>query len=104
MISLVTGGAGFRDHVPQGAIIVERSIADVAPNLTHLSRNDVAHAYSRHQEARRMFGDSAPVTLEDDVERTAAWANRVSAWENRTFTNNEIQRNSRVGWKTVAHG
>ncbi|MDB4877420.1 MAG: hypothetical protein JWM41_3866 [Gemmatimonadetes bacterium] len=94
MISLATGGAGFRDRVPNGAIIVEGSIDTVAPKVTHLSCNEVAHAYSRYQEAQRMFGDSAPVTLEDGV----------AAWESRTFTNKEIQPNSRADWKTVAHG
>jgi UDP-glucose 4-epimerase len=97
-------GADVPYSVNQLAEVVSRTLG-VAPNVTHLPpRNEVVHAYSNHEKARKIFGDAKPVTLEDGVERMATWAKRVGARESGTFENIEIQRNLPASWKTVAHG
>ncbi|MDB4877415.1 MAG: UDP-glucose 4-epimerase [Gemmatimonadetes bacterium] len=92
-------GADVPYSVNQLAEVVSRTLG-VAPKVTHLPpRNEVVHAYSSHEKARRIFGDAAPVALEDGVERMAAWARRVGARESGSFGNIEIERNLPANWK-----
>jgi UDP-glucose 4-epimerase len=95
-------GADVPYSVNHLAEVVSRTLG-VAPNVTHLPpRNEVVHAYSSHEKARKIFGDAKPVTLEDGVERMATWAKRVGARESGTFENIEVERNLPASWKTVA--
>jgi UDP-glucose 4-epimerase len=75
----------------------------VAPRVAHLPpRNEVVHAYSDHAKAARLFGhDGAPaaVSLEEGIERMAAWARRVGARESSTFENIEVQRGLPGVWQ-----
>ncbi len=92
-------GADVPYSVNQLAEVVSRTLG-VAPNVTHLPpRNEVVHAYSSHEKARKIFGDAKPVTLEDGVERMAAWAKRAGARASGTFENIEIERNLPASWK-----
>ncbi len=69
------------------------------PDVKHLApRNEVVHAYSSHEKARRIFGDSEPVTLEDGIDRMAAWARRVGARESSVFGEIEVERNLPPSW------
>jgi UDP-glucose 4-epimerase len=65
-------------------------------------RNVVVHAYSSHEKARQIFGDTKPVTLEEGIERMAAWAKRVGARESSTFGNIEVTRNLPASWQVAA--
>ena len=92
-------GADVPYSVNHLAEVVSRTLG-VAPNVTHLPpRNEVVHAYSSHDKARKIFGDATPVTLEDGVERMAAWARRVGARESGTFGNIEVERNLPASWR-----
>ena len=72
----------------------------VEPKVTHLPpRIEVVHAYSSHEKARRIFGDSSPVTLADGIERMAEWARRVGARESSTFGSIEVERNLPPSWR-----
>ena len=95
-------GADVPYSVNQLAEVVSRALG-VAPNVTHLPpRNEVVHAYSSHEKARQIFGDTKPVTLEEGIERMAAWAKRVGARESSTFGNIEVTRNLPASWQVAA--
>ena len=81
------------------AEVVSRALG-VAPNVTHLPpRTEVSHAYSSHDKARAIFGDTTPVSLEAGIERMAEWARRVGARESGSFENIEIERNLPGNWR-----
>ncbi|HEY4215947.1 MAG TPA: NAD-dependent epimerase/dehydratase family protein [Gemmatimonadaceae bacterium] len=94
-------GADVPYSVNQLAEVVSRALG-VTPNVTHLPpRNEVVHAYSSHDKARKIFGDTKPVTLEEGIERMAAWAKRVGARESSTFGNIEVTRNLPASWRAA---
>lgn len=71
----------------------------VTPDVEHLAaRNEVVHAYSDHSRARRLFGEKAPVKLEDGIHRMADWARRVGARESKPFRDIEIRRKLPAKW------
>ena len=91
-------GADTPYTVNQLAGVVGRAFG-ATPRVTHLAaRNEVVHAYSSHEKARQIFGDVAPVTLDDGIARMAAWAKRVGARESSTFENIEVERNLPGSW------
>jgi UDP-glucose 4-epimerase len=91
-------GADVPYSVNQLVSVVGRAF-NTTPKVTHLPpRIEVVHAYSSHDKAKAIFGDTAPVSLEDGIERMAAWARRVGARESSTFQNIEIQRNLPPSW------
>ncbi|MFC2023814.1 NAD-dependent epimerase/dehydratase family protein, partial [Chloroflexota bacterium] len=52
----------------------------VAANIEYLpARNEVVHAFSDHSKATRLFGQTAPLDLEEGVSRMADWAMSVGA-------------------------
>jgi UDP-glucose 4-epimerase len=72
---------------------------DVEPDINYLSaRNEVTHAYSDHSKAHRVFGASSGVTLQEGIERMAAWAKRVGARQGQEFHNIEITEKLPDGW------
>lgn len=71
----------------------------VEPKITHLpARREVVNAYSSHEKARQIFGDHPAVSLEDGIERMAAWARRIGSRESSVFQNIEIERNLPPSW------
>lgn len=89
---------------PHTVNLLAEVVADafgVAPEITHLpARKEVEHAYSDHSKARKLFGQSSGVKLEEGVLRMAEWACRVGARQSRDFQNIEISRNLPAGWST----
>lgn len=72
----------------------------VEPAITYLpARNEVQHAYPDHSKVRQVFGQDAPVLLEDGIGRMAAWAQRVGARDSQTFGDIEITRNLPPSWR-----
>jgi len=64
----------------------------VEPRVSHQpARNEVQHAYSTHEKARRVFGDTKTYTLEEGVHRMAEWARAAGARKTRRFENIEIE-------------
>jgi UDP-glucose 4-epimerase len=50
---------------------------DVEVEVEHLpARNEVVHAFSDHDKARRIFGQRDPIDLRTGIERMAAWVQR----------------------------
>ena len=59
--------------------------------IRHLpARNEVVHAYSDHEKARRILGMEARTSLADGVARTVAWARAQGARKTPRFANIEI--------------
>jgi UDP-glucose 4-epimerase len=72
----------------------------VEPQFQYLpARNEVAHAYSDHSKAKRLFGRQLTVSLDDGVARMAEWAQHVGARESQRFENIEVQRNLPPSWQ-----
>jgi UDP-glucose 4-epimerase len=95
---VVNIGADQPYTVNRLAEVVARAFG-VRPKIRHLPpRNEVAHAYSDHSKARRLFGDESGVPLEDGIGRMAQWARRVGARQSREFEEIEIRKNLPAGW------
>ncbi len=95
---VINVGADTPYSVNQLASVVGHAFG-VTPRITHLPpRNEVVHAYSNHDKARRIFGTQAPVPLDEGIERMAAWARRAGARESSRFENIEVERNLPGSW------
>ncbi len=71
----------------------------VEPNIIHLpARNEVKHAFSSHDKARKVFGDWDPVPLEDGIGRMAKWAKSVGVRDSKGFDEIEVRRNLPPDW------
>ena len=71
----------------------------VQAEVIHLSpRNEVLHAYSDHSKVCRVFGDRALTSLEDGLNRMAAWAKVIGARQSKRFESIEILRNLPSSW------
>jgi UDP-glucose 4-epimerase len=98
--AVINIGADTPYSVNTLAAVVARAFG-VPPRVEHLAaRNEVVHAYSDHAVARRLFGESAGVTLEEGIARMAAWARRVGSRESRAFRDIEVRRNMPPRWST----
>lgn len=95
---VVNIGADTPYSVNTLAEVVARAFG-VQPRIRHLpAREEVLHAYASHEKAQRIFGARKPVTLEDGIERMAAWARKVGARQSATFKNIEVARNLPPSW------
>lgn len=69
------------------------------PQVQHLAaRKEVLHAYSDHEKAHRLFGESKGTSLEEGIGRMAAWARKVGARQSQEFSNIEVMKNLPEGW------
>lgn len=72
----------------------------VTPQINYLqARNEVMHAYSDHTKAHSVFGEGAGISLEQGIERMAAWAKVVGARKSKEFENIEIYEKLPQGWE-----
>lgn len=91
-------GADQPYTVNELARVVSKAMGAKA-EVVHLPpRNEVVHAYSNHDAARRVFNPGKPVTLEDGIERMASWARRIGSKRSKAFTEIEIPRNMPPSW------
>ena len=73
----------------------------VEPRVVHLeARHEVAHAYSSHDQIRRVFGSRPQTPLADGLTRMAAWARTLGASSSAPFGAIEITRNLPASWAT----
>jgi UDP-glucose 4-epimerase len=63
------------------------------------ARNEVVHAHSSHEKARRVLGCCPAISLEEGVSRMARWAWDVGPRHSREFEDIEIERGLPAGWK-----
>ena len=55
------------------------------------ARNEVAHAYSSHEKATRVFGNAKPTSLKEGLGRMASWALKTGSKKSDVFGNIEIR-------------
>ncbi len=71
----------------------------VAPEVVHLpARHEVQHAYPSHDKARRTFGTPPQTTIEEGLQRMAAWVKDHGARTSAAFQGIEITKNLPAVW------
>jgi UDP-glucose 4-epimerase len=72
----------------------------VAPTVTHLdARHEVQHAHSTHDKARRVFGARPQTSLEEGLDRMAAWVRLHGARTSAPFDGIEITKHLPASWR-----
>lgn len=75
----------------------------VKPELVHLpARNEVADAYSSHEKIRQVFGNRPLHSLEEGLDRMAAWVKSHGARHSRDFEGIEVTKNFPQAWLETA--
>ncbi|MBI3667703.1 MAG: NAD-dependent epimerase/dehydratase family protein [Acidobacteria bacterium] len=64
-------------------------------------RNEVEHAFSNHEKARRILGTAAAIRLEEGVARMAAWVRRTGIRASAPFENIEVRKNMPPSWERL---
>lgn len=103
---LVAGARGETFNVgadrPCSVLELAREVASafgVKPAISHLpARNEVVHAFSSHEKARRVFGISPVIPLADGIRRMAAWARARGPIRPTTFESIEVPRGLPPSW------
>ncbi|MGD0251118.1 MAG: NAD-dependent epimerase/dehydratase family protein [Verrucomicrobiota bacterium] len=95
-------GADKAYSVAELAHVVARAMG-AKPVARHLdARNEVVHAYSAHEKVRKYFGDLIQnVSLEDGVNRMAAWAKKTGARQGKPFAGVEVRKNMPPSWAAL---
>ncbi len=76
------------------------SVFGVDPNINYLeARNEVLHAYSTHEKAKKYFPNAPTFTLREGLERMAAWAKEHGPRQSTEFGNIEILKNLPPSWR-----
>ncbi len=71
----------------------------VEPQIKHLpARNEVKYAWSSHEKVQRFFGAVQPVSLDEGVQKMAAWVKDHGARKSQKFENIEVTKNFPVAW------
>jgi UDP-glucose 4-epimerase len=71
----------------------------VEPQIKHLpARNEVKNAYSSHAKVQKFFGAPQPMSLEEGVNKMAAWVKDHGARKSQKFENVEVTKNFPVAW------
>lgn len=71
----------------------------VEPAISHLpARNEVVHAFSSHEKARRVFGNSPGVSLAEGIRRMAVWARAHGPMQPTSFGNIEVPQGLPPSW------
>ena len=72
----------------------------VKPEVRYLpARNEVAHAYSSHEKVLRIFGNRDLCSLEEGLDRMAAWVKQHGARSSQKFKDIEVEKNFPLAWK-----
>jgi UDP-glucose 4-epimerase len=61
-------------------------------------RSEVKHAYASHGKAEKVFSYCSEYSLEEGLERMAAWAKEAGTKKSNTFENIEIMKNLPASW------
>ena len=79
-------------------IVAQAMNAD--PRIDHQpARNEVQHAWADHTKARRVFGSTEEIPLEEGIRRMAEWVRQAGARETPRFTAIEIERGLPPSWR-----
>jgi len=91
-------GADHSYSVRELADVVAEAFG-VKPEVRYLpARNEVLHAFSTHDKARRLFGLNGGVPLKEGVNRMATWALAAGSRQGRRFESIEILKCLPASW------
>ena len=77
------------------------AVFGVEPKIKYLpARNEVAHAFSSSEKARRIFRDTPKYSLQDGLRMMAAWAKAHGPRTTPPFREIEIRKNLPPSWQT----
>ena len=72
----------------------------VEPNIQYLpARNEVEHAYSSHEKVMRIFEEKSLFSLEEGLQRMAAWVQQHGSRTGQKFGDIEVKKNFPLAWK-----
>lgn len=76
----------------------------VKSQIRHLeARNEVVHAFSSHDKVNAVFGDVIRnVSLEEGVNKMAAWVKSVGAHHGQPFKNIEVYKKLPPSWRALS--
>src|SRR5207249_1656088 len=91
---IINIGADKPYSINQVIDVISQAIG-VKPRVRYLSaRNEVLHAYSSHEKARRVFGDLfSNVPLDEGIRRMTAWAQKHGRRTLSRFGQIEVSKN-----------
>jgi UDP-glucose 4-epimerase len=73
----------------------------VEPNIAYLpARNEVLNAYSSHEKVQHVFGERRQHTLDEGLQRMAAWVRTHGARSSTKFDGIEVMKNFPKAWLT----
>lgn len=92
-------GADKPYSVLELATVIAKAMG-VTSNIKHLeARNEVVDAYSSHEKVQSVFGDLIKnVSLEDGINRMAAWAKRQGPRRSQPFSGIEVMKKLPPSW------
>ncbi len=91
-------GADQPYSVNQLALAIAKAMGK-EPAINHLpARNEVQDAYSSHAKVEEVFGFREKHTLEQGLEKMAAWVKKHGARKSTKFENIEIEKNFPKAW------
>lgn len=67
-------------------------------------RNEVEHVHASHDKIRKVFDIQNTVSLDEGLDKMAAWAMKVGSRESKEFENVEIEENLPPSWKIQKRG
>jgi UDP-glucose 4-epimerase len=91
-------GADQPYTVNELAEVVARAMGAEPHILRTPARNEVVSAYSSHEKLFRVFGQRKPYSLEDGLQRMAAWVKQHGARASHPFEGVEVTKNFPQAW------
>ena len=90
---------------PYSILELVNTIADsmgIDPKIKFLpARNEVAHAYSDHSKANKVFGIRKTTDLKDGVKKMVDWSLSAGPKNPKKFKNIELTKNMPPSWKRL---
>ncbi len=78
---------------------VGRAMGVGKPKVTHLAARDEVHiAYSDHSKSKQVFADVAATSLDDGLEKMAAWVREFGSRTGQVFEGIEVPANMPESW------
>jgi UDP-glucose 4-epimerase len=63
------------------------------------ARNEVLHAYSSHEKARKILGYKTKHSLKEGITKMAGWAKQAGVKKSNNFKNIELEKNLPKSWR-----
>jgi len=88
-----------RPYTVNNLAVAVANAMGVTPEIDYLpARHEAMSAYSDHGKVARVFGHRADTSLEQGLERMAAWAKQHGPRQSSVFDDIEVMKNFPAGW------